>query len=149
MTTVQHSGNPGELDHDDERGHCDICSQPIIGPDLCATDVDLGTCHAACLEGSPVVNLDTGEPMPEGAAIHTYRWDGLPISKSLGTTTDCICVTTGSGSEGCGLCNETGTRRPAPARCSGCGHVGPVPTDKIACCPDGKRYDPIAHNGDA
>ena len=110
MTTVQHSGNPGELDHDDERGHCDICSQQINGPDLCATDVDLGTCHAACLEGSPVVNLDTGEPMPEGAAIHTYRLDGLPIAKPLGTTIDCICVTTGNGSEGCGLCNETGAR---------------------------------------
>ena len=25
--------------------------------------------------------------------------------------------------------------------CRGCGHVGPVPKDRIACCPDGKRYD--------
>lgn len=31
---------------------------------------------------------------------------------------------------------------PHPKACKGCGHVGPVPADKIACCPDGKRYDP-------
>ena len=60
-------------------GHCDVCSQPIKGPDLCATDVDMGPCHAACLEGSPVVDLETGEPLPEGAA-RTYRWDSLPAA---------------------------------------------------------------------
>ena len=27
---------------------------------------------------------------------------------------DCICVARGSGPEGCGLCNETGTRRVSP-----------------------------------
>lgn len=146
MTTVQHSGNPGELDRD-EQGHCDICSQPINGPDLCATDVDLGTCHATCLQGSPIVSLDTGEPMPEGTTPHIYRWDGQPITKPSGTTTDCICMTTGNGSEGCGLCNETGIRSLSPAGCSGCGHIGPVPTDKIACCPGGKRYDPPQQGG--
>nr|WP_314437572.1 hypothetical protein [uncultured Brevundimonas sp.] len=25
--------------------------------------------------------------------------------------------------------------------CRGCGHVGSAPKDRIACCPDGKRYD--------
>ena len=70
------------VDDDDDKGHCDICSLPINGPDLCATDVDLGTCHAACLEGSPIVNLDTGEPMPEGTPPDTYRWDGQPIEPS-------------------------------------------------------------------
>lgn len=62
-------------------GHCDVCSQPIKGPDLCATDVDMGPCHAACLEGSPVVDLETGEPLPEGAA-RIYRWDSLPVGNS-------------------------------------------------------------------
>lgn len=72
----------GDCDDGDDQGHCDICSQPIHGPDLCATDVDLGTCHAACLEGSPIINLETGEPMPEGTAPHVYRWDGLPQAKA-------------------------------------------------------------------
>lgn len=47
-------------------GHCDICGLGIAEDDMCLSDVDLGICHAACLEGSPVVSLDTGEPLPEG-----------------------------------------------------------------------------------
>ncbi|MCA0366773.1 MAG: hypothetical protein LCH57_01745 [Proteobacteria bacterium] len=62
-----------------EDGHCDICDQPIKGPDLCATDVDMGPCHAACLEGSPIVSRETGEVLPD-AKPSTYRWDSLPIT---------------------------------------------------------------------
>ncbi|WP_293825997.1 hypothetical protein, partial [uncultured Brevundimonas sp.] len=28
--------------------------------------------------------------------------------------------------------------------CKGCGHVGPVPQDRVSCCPDGKRYNTLA-----
>ncbi len=52
---------------------CPICAEPFNNDDICATDIELMTCHAACLEGSPVVDLDSGEPLPEGE-IHTYRY---------------------------------------------------------------------------
>ena len=52
---------------------CPVCAEPFKAGDMCATDIDLGTCHAACLEGSPVVDLDTGEPV-DGPAT-TYRYD--------------------------------------------------------------------------
>ncbi|WP_312218890.1 hypothetical protein [Brevundimonas sp.] len=35
----------------------------------------------------------------------------------------------------------------SPERCNGCGHVGPVPKDKISCCPDGRRYDLATEGG--
>lgn len=59
-------------------GHCNVCSQPIKGPDLCATDIDMGPCHAACLEDSPVVDLETGEVLPNEKR-RTYRWDDLTV----------------------------------------------------------------------
>jgi len=52
---------------------CDICAKPLNPDDICATDIELGICHAECLEGSPVVNLDTGEPLPD-SELHTYRF---------------------------------------------------------------------------
>lgn len=64
-----------------EDGRCDICGQAIKGPDLCATDIDLGPCHAACLEGAAIVDLETGAPLPEDTPVFTYRWDGLPFAK--------------------------------------------------------------------
>lgn len=63
-----------------EDGHCDICGEPIKGPDLCATDVDMGPCHAACLEGSPIVSRETGEVLPDEKP-HIYRWDDLPVAQ--------------------------------------------------------------------
>lgn len=66
-----------------EDGHCDICGQAIMGPDLCATDIDMGPCHAACLEGSSIVSLETGEALPD-ATPRTYRWDDLPVAKPDG-----------------------------------------------------------------
>lgn len=41
---------------------CPICDEPFKPMDLCATDVTEGICHAACLEGSPIVDPVTGEP---------------------------------------------------------------------------------------
>ncbi|MBZ9888080.1 hypothetical protein LB559_09025 [Mesorhizobium sp. BR1-1-3] len=41
--------------------------------DLCSTDIELGTCHAACLEGCPTVDLETGDPVD--GPIPTYRYD--------------------------------------------------------------------------
>lgn len=52
---------------------CPICAEPFKPDDLCASDIEMGTCHAACLEGSPVVDLDTGEEMPSGT-VDTYPY---------------------------------------------------------------------------
>lgn len=60
------------LEEDAGHGHCDICAKPITADDLCATDIELGICHAACLEGAPVVDLNTGEPTD--GKIDTFRY---------------------------------------------------------------------------
>ncbi|SOC43795.1 hypothetical protein SAMN05892877_111233 [Rhizobium subbaraonis] len=52
---------------------CPICAEVFKPTDLCASDIEMGTCHAACLEGSPVVDLDTGKP--SDGPISTYRFD--------------------------------------------------------------------------
>lgn len=49
---------------------CPVCLVALKAGDECATDIELGTCHAACLDGSPVVNLESGEP--SDGPIHTY-----------------------------------------------------------------------------
>ena len=51
---------------------CPICDRPFAADDVCATDIELLTCHAACLEGSPTVDLDTGEP--RSGPISTFRY---------------------------------------------------------------------------
>jgi hypothetical protein len=61
---------------------CPVCAEPMNADDLCATDIELGICHAACLEGSPTVNLDTGEPMD--GPIATYRYDDVVSPKGSG-----------------------------------------------------------------
>lgn len=53
---------------------CPICNQSIESGDLCATDINEGTCHAECLEGSPVVDLETGEQV-EGEATTFVYWE--------------------------------------------------------------------------
>ncbi len=62
---------------------CPICGQPLRLDDLCASDVTEGPCHAACLEGSPVVDLDSGEEM--GGKIETYRYAEIypPVAVQL------------------------------------------------------------------
>lgn len=54
---------------------CPICLTPFKDDDICASDIELLTCHAVCLKGSPVVDLGTGEPI-DGEA-DTYRYDSL------------------------------------------------------------------------
>lgn len=54
---------------------CPICLEPFKPTDLCATDITEGVCHAACLEGCPTVDLDTGEPTD--GPIDTYRYGDL------------------------------------------------------------------------
>lgn len=56
----------------DEDDVCPICNVQFKTDDLCAMDIELGTCHAVCLEGSPVVNLHSGEPTD--GPVSTYRW---------------------------------------------------------------------------
>lgn len=47
---------------DPEVDSCPICAVPFKLDDICATDIEEGTCHAECLAGTPVVDLNTGEP---------------------------------------------------------------------------------------
>ncbi|MEI4482184.1 MULTISPECIES: hypothetical protein [unclassified Phyllobacterium] len=54
---------------------CPICTVPFKPADTCATDIEMGICHAACLEGAPTVDLETGEPTDR--PIETYRYDSL------------------------------------------------------------------------
>lgn len=51
---------------------CPICLAPFTPDDICASDIELSTCHAACLEGSPTVDLATGEP--RSGPIPTFRY---------------------------------------------------------------------------
>jgi hypothetical protein len=52
---------------------CPICLIPFKTGDQCAIDIELGECHAACLEGSPTVDLETGEPVD--GPIRTYPYE--------------------------------------------------------------------------
>lgn len=55
-----------------EVDECPICLKILNPDDLCAIDIELGHCHAACLEGSPVVDLNTGEMTDAPMAIFRY-----------------------------------------------------------------------------
>lgn len=58
----------------DDVDACPICDKPFQPEDLCSNDIELGCCHALCLVGADVVDLDTGEPMPDGeVAVYFYR----------------------------------------------------------------------------
>ncbi|MGR6465431.1 hypothetical protein [Rhizobium sp. PAMB 3182] len=56
----------------EEPEKCPICLVEFKPDDLCATDITEGCCHADCLKGSPVVDLDTGEPTDGPIGIYTY-----------------------------------------------------------------------------
>ena len=58
---------------DDLVGLCPICAKPFKADDICATDINEGICHAASMEGSPEVNLDTGEPSDGPIETYPYR----------------------------------------------------------------------------
>lgn len=55
-----------------ENPRCFICQEVFKPSDLCATDINEGTCHAACLDGAPVVSLVDGEPMAGPASTFLY-----------------------------------------------------------------------------
>lgn len=48
---------------------CPICLDPFKVDDLCATDIELGICHFACLAGSPVAT--------RGEIIEAVRYDRI------------------------------------------------------------------------
>lgn len=58
--------------HGADEHRCPICAKPFKVDDICATDISEGICHAACLEGAPVVDLETGEET--GGKADTYRY---------------------------------------------------------------------------
>ncbi|MBN7755445.1 hypothetical protein JYP46_01295 [Nitratireductor aquimarinus] len=61
---------------------CPVCAKPFAPGDTCATDIELGKCHAECLAGSPTVDLETGEPMdgPIGTFPHVApRADAVTV----------------------------------------------------------------------
>jgi len=53
--------------------NCPICAEPFKPDDNCATDIELGTCHFDCLDGSPVVDLETGEELPD-QDMHSFPY---------------------------------------------------------------------------
>ncbi|NTA27422.1 hypothetical protein [Allorhizobium ampelinum] len=65
---------------------CEICNQPFKLDDICATDINAGTCHAACLEGSPVVDLETSEPI-RGGKVDTYPYRDIADPPHVVATT--------------------------------------------------------------
>ena len=52
---------------------CPICGEAFKPDDLCAEDINEGTCHVECLAGSPVVDLDTGDEI-EGGKVSTFYY---------------------------------------------------------------------------
>lgn len=58
-------------DGPEDSDFCSVCEKALTPDDICATDIELGICHAACLEGSPAVDLDTNEPCE---TIHTFPY---------------------------------------------------------------------------
>lgn len=72
--TSQRSKTPDQIiEHPGDVERCPICAEPFKAGDICATDIELMTCHAACLEGAPVVYLDTGE-LSEGP-VDTFLFE--------------------------------------------------------------------------
>jgi hypothetical protein len=73
---------------------CSICEKPFKTEDVCADDITEGTCHAACLEGSPVVDLQTDDELPDGKA-DTYLYgdvmDATPQPHLMGHSLTSPC----------------------------------------------------------
>ncbi|MUO96624.1 DUF550 domain-containing protein [Agrobacterium vitis] len=51
---------------------CPICASVFRDDDVCASEITMGPCHAACLDGSPIVDLETGDET--GGKLTTYKW---------------------------------------------------------------------------
>ncbi len=69
---------------------CPVCDEPFKAGDQCATDIDLGMCHAECLEGCPTVNLDTGDPIDGPIPTYPYEADDAPLIGSWDAFTEAI-----------------------------------------------------------
>lgn len=65
---------------------CPICDVPFKADDVCATDIEEGTCHAECLAGSPVVDLNTGEP--KAGPVDTFLYSDWIASDTSSKTGD-------------------------------------------------------------
>ena len=59
---------------EDEVEDCPICDVAFADADLCAFDVDLGCCHAACLDGADIVDLDTGAALAPNTPVFTLSY---------------------------------------------------------------------------
>ena len=75
------AGNPASSEAPPEADSCPICAVPFKPDDVCAIDIEMGTCHAECLDGTPVVDLDTGEP--SGGPVLTFRYGDEKTSSTL------------------------------------------------------------------
>lgn len=56
-----------------EEDVCPICLGALKADDDCSIDITEGICHAKCLEGSPTVDLDTGEEVEGPIPIFKYE----------------------------------------------------------------------------
>jgi hypothetical protein len=56
---------------------CPVCDEAFKAGEVCAYDLDLGMCHDECLDGAPIVNLETGEPVP-GGEVFKFRYGEAP-----------------------------------------------------------------------
>ncbi len=65
----------------DDVYRCPICDDAVRHGDVCAADIELGTCHAACLHGAPTVDLETGETL--SGPIPTFRYEAASIAQPL------------------------------------------------------------------
>lgn len=67
---------------------CPICDKAFKPDDNCATDIELGTCHFECLDGSPVVDLETGEEILDDD-MHSFPYsdvmDPPPQERAMGS----------------------------------------------------------------
>ncbi|MCO5071101.1 MAG: NADAR family protein [Rhizobiaceae bacterium] len=75
------SPQPAAAPSEDEPEKCPICAEPFKPGDMCASDVTEGMCHAACLEGAAIVELESGEPS-DGPAT-TYPYPAQPEAQAV------------------------------------------------------------------
>ncbi|MCZ7500711.1 hypothetical protein [Agrobacterium sp. ST15.13.015] len=75
-------GSPASNEAPPEIDCCPICDVPFKPDDVCATDVTEGTCHAECLAGTSVVDLETGKPHDGPICTFLYSDDvpGMPAA---------------------------------------------------------------------
>lgn len=71
-----------------EPHRCPVCDEPFKAGDQCSTDIDLGMCHAECLEGCPTVNLDTGDPVDGPIPTYPYEADDAPQGETADLSLD-------------------------------------------------------------